>query len=322
MIYCRSFKDIGKVYGYLRKELGDSAWVDKVKQPENLLIEIYHSGTLEANQQHVLSSFNGEGNCRVVLATTSLGMGLNFPNVKHVVMFGSPEDPEDLVQQIGRAGRDGLDAHAVIYNTKNFLHVNEKMKELVNLKKGCIRKKLYGYFESNPTTIEPGHLCCTLCHLACTCDSGKCPVPQPIFEKPEEVFLTSPKCREVEQSDRDLIRDLLYDYRSTLITDKCLFTDRSACSGFSPELIEAVVEKCPYIFDVRYIWDNVPVFKWQHAQEILKIIADVFGDVVIDQSISKEEKSVEPDLDFAGYFDTDDGVDELFCDHYNSDSDT
>lgn len=141
IIYCRTLKAIGKVYGYLKKELGDSAWVDKDKQPDNLITEIFHSGTLEANKKHVMSSFNGNGNCRVVVSTTSLGMGLNFPNIKHVVMFGVPEDAEDLVQQIGRAGRNGLNAHAVIYQTKQYVHVNKSVRELVNEKHGCIRKK-------------------------------------------------------------------------------------------------------------------------------------------------------------------------------------
>ena len=51
IIYCRTFKDIGKVYGYLRKHTGDSAWVDKEKHPDNLIVEIFHSNTPEENKK-------------------------------------------------------------------------------------------------------------------------------------------------------------------------------------------------------------------------------------------------------------------------------
>ena len=72
IIYCRSFKAIGRVYGYLRKQLGEKAWVDQDPLPEKLMIEIYHSHTLEQNKKHVISSFNGDGFCRVVCCSNSL----------------------------------------------------------------------------------------------------------------------------------------------------------------------------------------------------------------------------------------------------------
>ncbi len=60
----------------------------------------------------------------VVVATTSLGMSVNFANISHVVMFGAPEDAEDLVQQIGRVGRNGCNTHAILYHTKQYVHVD------------------------------------------------------------------------------------------------------------------------------------------------------------------------------------------------------
>ncbi|XP_039661799.1 Werner syndrome ATP-dependent helicase-like isoform X5 [Perca fluviatilis] len=79
IIYCKSLKSVGKVFSYIKAELGEDAWIerDQDHKAENLLIGMFHSKTLTHHKQRVLASFNGEGSCRVV-ATTALGMGLNF----------------------------------------------------------------------------------------------------------------------------------------------------------------------------------------------------------------------------------------------------
>lgn len=109
---------------------------------------MFHSKTKPYNKENVIKSLNGQGNCRVVVATTALGMGLNFPNISHVVMYGAPEDPEDIVQQVGRAGRNGQQSHAVLYKAYNKSPVNDAVKELIKMgTKSCFRKALYSKFE-------------------------------------------------------------------------------------------------------------------------------------------------------------------------------
>jgi hypothetical protein len=86
------------VFAHLKAELGQIPWVDKdpEHEAEHLLIEMYHSKTLPKNKTRVVSSLNGDGNYRVFVATTSLGMGLDFRNISHVVMYGPPGDLEDI----------------------------------------------------------------------------------------------------------------------------------------------------------------------------------------------------------------------------------
>lgn len=78
IIYCRTLKAVGRVFCHLKEELGEDAWVDQKYKVENLIIGMFY--TLPLNKKRVLSSFTGEGN-RVVVATTALGMGLNFPKI-------------------------------------------------------------------------------------------------------------------------------------------------------------------------------------------------------------------------------------------------
>lgn len=52
---------------------------------------------------------------RVVAATVAFGMGIHIPNLEAVVHVSLPRSPEEYVQQIGRAGREGHEARCLAY---------------------------------------------------------------------------------------------------------------------------------------------------------------------------------------------------------------
>ena len=306
LIYCQTLKMVGKVYAYLKAELQQHAWVncDPERNYDKLLIGIFHSKTLPQNKERILRSLRGEGSCRVVVATTALGMGLNFQNVSHIVMYGLPSDLETLVQQVGRAGRHGQPAHAILYNTKMYLNIEKEVRELVSFAKDqCIRKCLYAHFEEEPISVQPGHQCCTFCHSMCSCSPGTCAEPIPNYEATQSKTV-SLRSRQVSEKDKSLIADLLNDYRTSLINSSThLYTSQEACTGFSQELVVSVLNHCQYIFDLQYVIVNLPVFKLDHAKEILNIIIEVFGDVDVDVQSVLSESLDEPDLYYGTYFD-------------------
>ncbi len=47
---------------------------------------------------------------QVMVCTTAFGMGVDVPDVEVVVRVGCPSSLEELVQEFGRAGRDGRPA--------------------------------------------------------------------------------------------------------------------------------------------------------------------------------------------------------------------
>jgi len=168
------------------------------------------------------------------VATTALGMGLNFPNISHIVMYGLPDDVEAMVQQIGRAGRSGLQAHAIVYVVKQHAKLDPAVKTVLETGiTSCLRKALYCHFEENTTSVDPGHLFCTYCHSVCSCEPEGCGEPTPKYEHFKGVVSFPDKCRMATNDEKLLIRDLLHNYRSSLLQDHThLYTVDTACTGF------------------------------------------------------------------------------------------
>jgi ATP-dependent DNA helicase RecQ len=74
----------------------------------------YHGGLPRAERQDAHERFT-DGRLDVVVATSAFGMGIDKPDVRFVVHADVPDSPDSYYQAVGRAGRDGRDAVAVLY---------------------------------------------------------------------------------------------------------------------------------------------------------------------------------------------------------------
>jgi ATP-dependent DNA helicase RecQ len=73
----------------------------------------YHAGLSAARRAEVQDAFFA-GRLDVVVATSAFGMGIDKPDVRTVVHAGIPGSLDEYYQEIGRAGRDGKPAAAVL----------------------------------------------------------------------------------------------------------------------------------------------------------------------------------------------------------------
>jgi DNA topoisomerase-3 len=73
----------------------------------------YHAGMDAAARERVQSEFLA-GSAEVIVATIAFGMGIDKPDVRTVLHAASPATVEGYYQEIGRAGRDGLPALALM----------------------------------------------------------------------------------------------------------------------------------------------------------------------------------------------------------------
>ena len=46
------------------------------------------------------------GNIKIMVATSAFGMGINKPDITHIIRFGVPESLYSWIQELGCAGRD------------------------------------------------------------------------------------------------------------------------------------------------------------------------------------------------------------------------
>ena len=82
----------------------------------------YHAG-LGAEQRAEVQDAFFAGRLDVVAATSAFGMGIDKPDVRTVVHAGVPSSVDEYYQEIGRAGRDGQPANAVLVYDERTLRI-------------------------------------------------------------------------------------------------------------------------------------------------------------------------------------------------------
>ena len=74
----------------------------------------YHGGMNKTDKDKSHELFIN-GDVIVIVATISFGMGIDKSDIRQVINYGVPANIESYYQEIGRAGRDGLNSKAIIY---------------------------------------------------------------------------------------------------------------------------------------------------------------------------------------------------------------
>lgn len=83
-------------------------------------VGVYHAGLNPDQRSRNQDKFSC-GKIECMVATTAFGMGIDLPDIRFVHHFGLPKNIEGYVQEVGRAGRDGLASHcSMLYMSKDY----------------------------------------------------------------------------------------------------------------------------------------------------------------------------------------------------------
>jgi ATP-dependent DNA helicase RecQ len=168
-------KKIEEITAFIQKRKSESGIIYCLsrKSTEEMAAELklngiqagyYHAGIDSEERSRIQDDFSND-RIKVMCATIAFGMGIDKSNVRFVIHSNMPKNMEGFYQEIGRAGRDGLQSDTVLYFNlgdlvmlKNFNEDsaqkelnNEKLNRMVQYAEAsiCRRIILLAYFGEN-----------------------------------------------------------------------------------------------------------------------------------------------------------------------------
>ena len=107
----KKYNDTGLIYVSTRKNA--IIYAEELKK-HNLSVAEYHAGLSNYERKQRQEAWQ-KGELKVMVATKAFGMGIDKQNVRFVIHLDLPSSIEEYYQEVGRVGRDGKEAHAILY---------------------------------------------------------------------------------------------------------------------------------------------------------------------------------------------------------------
>jgi ATP-dependent DNA helicase RecQ len=161
--------ECGIVYCFTRKETETlSSYLNK----EGFSTLAYHAGLPSGTRDDIFNAFKNE-DIKIIVATIAFGMGIDKSNIRFVLHTSMPKTLENYSQEIGRAGRDGLNADVLmlysksdeiskqkfiddlpngVYKSNNYKKLNTMYRFCVSSK--CRHKNIAKYFDDEINSCE------------------------------------------------------------------------------------------------------------------------------------------------------------------------
>ena len=161
------------IYSNLKKTLGSN-----ITEPPGLpnlvefrLINLFTAATTSRMREKILEEFcKNNSTLRLVIATSAFGLGVDCGDITRIINWGAPCTLEELLQETGRAGRNGAPSEAILYSFNVGKNNTKAMKEYLVNASLCRRQLLLSTFMFCEDTVALKYCrCCDICSILCDC---------------------------------------------------------------------------------------------------------------------------------------------------------
>ena len=289
IIYGRNVRSVSAIFKHFSYALEEEQFLDGEIAFNNRLIAMFHRSTDEESKSRVLNEFKKpDSQVRLVVATSSFEMGLDFPDVSIIINFGMPRSLESFVQQSGRGGRGISQAYSlVVYQGAAGCKsaASNAMRKYATASSTCRRAILRNHFQLelssekdvlfDVTAKSPvGCRCCDICRKSCKCENCLTP-PWDCGESKK----SDPVDVEMEADDKqwsseklELLVTSLDEYRSEVY--ELEYGSNSLVGGCWESLVDRIGMSLPYIESIEDLMAETGLNECALAEELFSLIDD------------------------------------------------
>ena len=214
----------------------------------------FYHGAMSKEDKDAAHELFINGKINVIVATISFGMGIDKSDIRHVVNYGVPSNIETYYQEIGRAGRDGLDSNATIYyndgdfSTTEFLIAQSECPKQMEIKTNamnifrsflkekyiCRQQMIEYYFKTGKLAREEDVVNIKKCNMCDNCSR----------EVNVELVDITDQCKCILEWMKQKKRKGTYDMgmKKTIIAVQNLFTPNKS-EVWAKDILEILINK-------------------------------------------------------------------------------
>ncbi|KAF2160558.1 hypothetical protein M409DRAFT_70314 [Zasmidium cellare ATCC 36951] len=153
-MFLKSFPGSTIIYVTLQKQAEELA---EQLRSHKFKARHFHAGMKTEEKMACQDDFMSSDNL-IIVATIAFGMGIDKANIRNVIHYDIPRSLEGYSQEIGRAGRDGLESRCMLYLCAEDYHIRESFARGELPSKASVANLLKEVFSTKPTPAPESHI--------------------------------------------------------------------------------------------------------------------------------------------------------------------